>query len=289
MLEECLTERKQARRRSGAPIVIVVLLALGLGFLGTRWVLRRSARASTWEAAAQSLAAEPGLVLLSSQRGSLRGLRDPDARDPLEILREGGVDTAAVELSFEPYTSLEPAFVLARARRALAPPGTVHLELDAARLIARGRASGGWVRRARNMAPALSGIDELDESELVDVDLEGAGAGLPAHRAHRAVLRAGVERAARDPGPAHRARGGSGRARVVGRSRWGSRTRLGARRSRRGSRGTSLCREPWRPCASSRRAAPESWTCGVGGTDRRDSKASLQVVRSDAQPQGQNR
>jgi outer membrane protein OmpA-like peptidoglycan-associated protein len=68
--------------------------------------------------------------------------------------------------------STEPALLLARAKRVLAPPGGVTLALRSDTLVARGRAPAYWVVRAEGLAPALAGVGA--------VDLTSVSAGLPA-------------------------------------------------------------------------------------------------------------
>jgi OOP family OmpA-OmpF porin len=63
---------------------------------------------------------------------------------------------------WEPYVSTEPALLLARARRVLAPPAGVTLALKGDTLVASGRAPGFWIVRAEGLAPALAGIGAVD-------------------------------------------------------------------------------------------------------------------------------
>src|SRR4029079_9393145 len=101
------------------------------------------------------------------------GMRDPLAVNPSLLMASRGIDTNDVVAHWEPYVSTEPALLLARARRVLAPPGGVTLALAGDTLVARGRGAAFWIVRAEGLAPALAGIGAVDLSKVT--------AGLPAN------------------------------------------------------------------------------------------------------------
>jgi OOP family OmpA-OmpF porin len=164
LLEECLEtvladdERGGRGRRRMARFawllpVAILLLAIGVPLLRAR---------QRWRSAVAAVEAEPGIVLVRSERHwgrwSFSGLRDPLARDPAAVLAALGVDTASVDERWEPFVSTEPPLTLARARRALAPSPTVSLRLAGDTLVAEGTASVSWIARAAMIGPALPGI-----------------------------------------------------------------------------------------------------------------------------------
>ena len=176
LLEECLEtvladearagERGLARYLWLLPIALL-LFAVAVPLLGAN---RR------WQRAVAAIEAEPGLVLVHAERdwGRWRfaGLRDPLARDPAVILAALGADTTSVRARWEPFVSTEAPLVLARARRALAPPPTVALRLERDTLVAAGSASAEWLARAASLAPVLPGVSA--------VTLAAVSTGLPA-------------------------------------------------------------------------------------------------------------
>ena len=157
LLEECLTTvvatdraAETRSRRQWAPLAIAALLvAVIVGGL----ILRSRMR---WNAAVARLRAEPGIVVTEAERGwggwRLAGLRDPLAPDPGVVLAGLGADTAGIEQRWEPYLSLRPGLVLARARRALVSPPSVTLSLAGDTIQAAGTAPLGWVTKSRNSA-----------------------------------------------------------------------------------------------------------------------------------------
>jgi outer membrane protein OmpA-like peptidoglycan-associated protein len=176
LLEDCIetvlsTDRaaKPAGLRRFAWVVPAVLLLAVAVWWGTRG--RRQ-----WNAALARLEAEPGITVIRSEREDgkwqLTGMRDPLAVNPSILMASRGVDTTDVVARWEPYVSTEPAILLARARRVLAPPGGVTLSLDGDVLVATGRAPAFWIVRAESVAPALAGVGS--------VDLTRVSPGLPA-------------------------------------------------------------------------------------------------------------
>src|SRR5262249_34807668 len=83
-----------------------------------------------WTRAVTALESQPGIVLTRAERGSrwrFAGLRDPLARDPSAILADVAVDSSGVEQRWEPYLSLQPEMILARAGRPRPRPASVAL------------------------------------------------------------------------------------------------------------------------------------------------------------------
>lgn len=175
LLEDCIetvlaTDRPSAKSgfRRFAWAIPVLVIAGALAWWATSGGRR-------WNAAVARLEAEPGITVIRSERSdgkwNVTGMRDPLAASPSMILAGMGVDTTDVLARWEPYVSTEPALALERARRLLAPPGGVQLELVGDAIVARGRAPEAWIARASTLAPALAGFSS--------VDLSGIEPGLP--------------------------------------------------------------------------------------------------------------
>jgi outer membrane protein OmpA-like peptidoglycan-associated protein len=187
LLEECLTTvvstdptRERRGRTAWLPWAIAALLLVAvLGGLAIRSHGR-------WTRAVTALESQPGIVLTSAERGGGRwrfaGLRDPLAPDPSAVLAGVAVDSSTVEQHWEPYLSLQPDLVLARARRSLAPPAGVAATLVRDTLRLRGSAPLPWVVSAgRASLPAgvaaldLSGVTPEIPADLAQLvrDIEG--------------------------------------------------------------------------------------------------------------------
>ena len=128
-----------------------------------------------WAEYTARLRAEPGIAITETGRRDgkwhIRGLRDPLAVDPQEVLRESSIDPARVVAHWEPYQSLAPQFVLKRAQEALAPPPTIKFAIDGDRIVAAGSASLAWIQRARGLSRMLpAGGPVVDLSQVRDVN-----------------------------------------------------------------------------------------------------------------------
>ena len=186
LLEECLeTVLSHHRARASSRLawlrwaVPVVLLA---GILA--WLALRSNR--RFSDAVARLEAEPGIQIVEARRSlgnwHFRGLKDPLAAQPAIILAGLGADTTGLDARWEPYLSLEPSLVVARARQALAAPATIKLRLDRDTLYAEGEAPLAWVARATVLPLLPPGVSVLDT--------RGVDAKLPAELA---ALRSQIE------------------------------------------------------------------------------------------------
>jgi OOP family OmpA-OmpF porin len=122
-LEGCLrsefrADEKKPRTRAAwiAGGIALALLAAGIFFY-----VRAGNR---WQSYLSALRAEPGLVILSADRGwfthSLSGLRDPLARDPKTLLAAAGLAEDDVQATWTPYYALESSIAAARAANATA-------------------------------------------------------------------------------------------------------------------------------------------------------------------------
>jgi outer membrane protein OmpA-like peptidoglycan-associated protein len=148
-------------------------------------------------------------------RWSLSGLRDPLAAKPSALLA-GLTDTATLEQRWEPYLSLQPALVLARARQSLAPPASLALSLAGDTLLLSGSAPLEWVARAARQPALPPGVAALDLSgvrpelpaALADIRREIEGERVFFDRGSAALGRAGRRTAARTAASFSRLRAG---------------------------------------------------------------------------------
>jgi outer membrane protein OmpA-like peptidoglycan-associated protein len=165
ILESCLVTqlRPRARRASyrwlTAAVAVVLLLAGAWAFFAIRDRQR-------WNAYVGRLRAEPGIVVVSAGRRDGRffvgGLRDALATDPAALIGPSKLSASAVASQWEPYQSLYPAFVVARARDLLRPPSGVTLDYRDGVLTASGAAPGRWILDSERLAPAIAGVRRFE-------------------------------------------------------------------------------------------------------------------------------
>jgi OOP family OmpA-OmpF porin len=165
ILETCLVTQYRGAARKGSYrrwVVVGAVLLLAVGV----WAFLAARDRRRWTAYVDRLRAEPGVVVLASERRGgkffVGGLRDPLARDPATLVASTGLDPGSIDSRWEPYQALHPPFVAARARDLLRPPTTVTLAYDNGVLTASGAASERWILESERIAPAVAGVRRFE-------------------------------------------------------------------------------------------------------------------------------
>ena len=172
-VESCLKAHYRAGERRFSPLLWLFLgvLVVGLGL----WAFFSMRDHMRWQGYIDALAAEQGIVVVSAERGrgryAVSGLRDPLARDPVEMVRSTKIDPDKVTHQWEPYQALSPGLIRAWAERILDPPRTVTIRVEEGELVLVGMASHRWVVEARKLGRFLPGVTGLRDEGLVDVEM----------------------------------------------------------------------------------------------------------------------
>lgn len=165
LLEECL-ETVVDPRSSGATRLGWLRWAIPLAVVIAVFVVLSWRSRAVYERAIASLDAEPGLFVVESRHSSgrwlVRGLRDPDARDPATVLAAAGFDAAALDASWDSYVSLDSATVVSRARRVLALPQPTTTTLRGDTLVLAGDIGIATLGRIANAN--VAGVSLVDAS-----------------------------------------------------------------------------------------------------------------------------
>lgn len=176
-LERCLRfearRETEKRRRPGTLFItalIVLLVIAGLsGYRG--WIHWQQ-----FDRLKATLNATPGIYVTEIERNgsefTVRGLRDPLAATASEIATTAGIEPDLLKAEIQPFQSLQPEFIEARARSVLAPPPSARLAVSDSTLIITGDAPSTWHRWVETRYLALAGIDSLDVSGLTVSDTE---------------------------------------------------------------------------------------------------------------------
>ncbi|MBV6468984.1 hypothetical protein FBQ96_02370 [Nitrospirales bacterium NOB] len=174
LLEACLQSHFESGGRSISPMmwILPVVLLCGVAWWGvTTYQAQRQ-----WQASLDRLKAEPGLVVTAAYpdggRYRIEGLRDPLARDPIQVLQDQGLSSDRINFKWSAYYALEPALTLRRAQQILALPNSVRLSLEGTRLAASGTAPPDWIAQSRVTARLIPGVDAYDDSRLAHQTLE---------------------------------------------------------------------------------------------------------------------
>ncbi len=143
---------------TGVLLAAPVLAVLVLGGLYVEASLR-------WWRCVAALEREPGIVVLETgRRGGLRmirGLRDPLAVDPADLLHAFGMTSGQVHADWTHYQSLEDSLLLARVRRAIDLPPTVSVMVNDGIIVFEGSAPPGWKADTRRRLSAMQGLMDL--------------------------------------------------------------------------------------------------------------------------------
>ena len=154
-------------RRSLAAILLLLLLST-VGWT----VIRHRARAQE-RATLEAISATPGMLVAhwDQDNRSALVLRDPLAPPLNEVLTDDQLQGSSLDLRVVHYLSLDPDFVLQRARTGLRPPSTASLALEGTTLRVSGTAPHSWLHQLESRAGALSpGVEMVDTSGVTSLE-----------------------------------------------------------------------------------------------------------------------
>lgn len=171
-LQACLLEAQKSPAEGGKKKSLVGPLVAGtLGALVLLWLLLSYRSSARWNAFFEDLRSKPGVQVTAIERSGgkyvLRGLRDPLAVEPGEVLAQHQLPQEGLETRWEAYCSLSPQIVVARAANLLKPPPGVSLRIiNGSVLEASGTAPRAWARRALDLGPSIPGVTEVSLAHL---------------------------------------------------------------------------------------------------------------------------
>ena len=171
LLEGCL--KTQLRYKKKFPWLAIAALLIFMG-AGGWWSYQYYQQQVLAQQALAVLRAEPGLVVVGFDKTKegyhYELLKDPQAREPVTLIQSMQSFDSSLKIATKPYLSLEPDFVLARAKQILQAPTEVNLFLDAKTLKVTGKADLLWQKKLEQSWPLIAGIESLDQTELQVAD-----------------------------------------------------------------------------------------------------------------------
>ena len=184
-LTPCLEVRyreKQSMRRRPYLVVLACVLAALLG----AWWIAGTLRNRAWQAYAETLRQQPGIVVTSAARHHghfvIAGLRDPLSADPQTLLRTTTkLDAREAEFHWGAYYALDDPILQQRVAMALQPPPGVNLSVTDGILRAHGIAPDEWFASFASRAAMIPGIRNVDASDLIsanDAEFQRLGAAI---------------------------------------------------------------------------------------------------------------
>lgn len=176
ILRECLESRYRERQAGRSPSRLLGF-ALAVCVISGIWFYFQIKEARAWRAYVDTLERQPGILVVGDKNpwlgvASIRGLRDPLARDPSEMMSGAGLSFEKVRQQWTPFISLDDPIILERARRRLTPLETVEFKIRNGRIEVTGSAPHEWIERARRILPQIPGVAFYEDSGLTDEDLD---------------------------------------------------------------------------------------------------------------------
>ncbi len=179
-LEHRYREEEKPRGFGFAYAAGALLLLLAAGWIG--W---RAVQYSRWDRLVNAFREQPGYVVTSFGREGgkfvVRGLRDPLAADPAQIVAGSDVNPRGGEFHWGGYYSLDDGMVQQRAIALLAPPRSANLVVKAGVLQVSGNASANWVKEVQvkgSMVPGVRSVEFAPEIQPEQVAFNQAKAEL---------------------------------------------------------------------------------------------------------------
>lgn len=156
---------KQNKNPWAAIALLALLLLIPLGLL-----IKNKIELSKWQAIVSHLQNEPGIVILDDGKSDgsyvVRGMRDPLARQPEEIIRSVSSFNPRVDWQWQSYYSTEAEIVRRRIQQVLDPPSQVEINYQDGMLDIAGEADPAWIEALPNKLASIWGIQSLDRSKL---------------------------------------------------------------------------------------------------------------------------
>ncbi len=192
-LEDALTSQSRQQRRMLSPL-FWLLPAAGL-CLAAVWGYHAYNNHRHWNNLVSQLRAQRGIVLTTARKTAglyyIAGFKDPLAGNVEQIVAHSGLDPGRVLSHWQPFYALDETTIIERAALILKPPQTVRLMLSSGALTAQGNANHQWVKRFRNQAGAIPGIQGYDDTTLIDNEMSQLQAAITTLEQKRIYFRLG--------------------------------------------------------------------------------------------------
>lgn len=175
-LERCLrfeAREEHEKSRRGPPLLMIILLLLlvaAAAFFSIRgWLYSQQLAALS-----SALEATPGIHVTEVGRDGgtflVRGLKDPLAASITGVAESVDISADRLNVSMQPFQSLQPEIVAARAAQIFGQPGSAQFSIADTTLIVDGDAPWSWQQNLRSRFRNLAGVESLDVSGLTATD-----------------------------------------------------------------------------------------------------------------------
>jgi len=170
-LARCLELRyKEEARPRGFGFVYAIAAIVFLAAAG--WLTWRTIQYRRWDRLVNRFREQPGFVITAFGRQNgrfvVRGMHDPLAADPEEIIGASEVNRADGDFHWGAYYALDDAIVQQRATAILSPPPTVTFAVKNGVLQVSGMARVAWVKELQTKALLVPGVRALELAPELD-------------------------------------------------------------------------------------------------------------------------
>jgi outer membrane protein OmpA-like peptidoglycan-associated protein len=166
-LSRCL-ERRYKNDSKPKSLGLVYATAAVVFLLAAGWLGWRAVQYARWDRLVSTLRQQPGFVVTSFSREGgrfvVRGMRDPLAPDPAQLINSSDVNPADGEFHWGGYYSLDDGIVQQRAKAILSPPSTAVFTVNSGVLNVSGAASASWVKELQSKALLVPGVHSVELS-----------------------------------------------------------------------------------------------------------------------------
>jgi OOP family OmpA-OmpF porin len=198
-LERCLQfeAREESEKTRRGPSLFAVLMLLLLAAALTFFAVRGWLYSQQKQELKVALEATPGIHVTELNRDGrvffVRGLRDPLAASVADVAESIDVPADRLNVSTQPFQSLQPEIVAARAAQMFGQPGSTRFSVASSTLVVEGDAPWSWQRTLRSRFGGLAGVESLDTSGLTAVDRQQFAARIESIEPRKFYFQSGVE------------------------------------------------------------------------------------------------
>ncbi|MCP3874484.1 MAG: OmpA family protein [Desulfobacteraceae bacterium] len=167
-LKDGLKSKVKIEQKKISPLLWVFLLFIL--FTSSYFGFTLYQKHKIWKGYLSRISSEKGLIVLSAKKENktyhISGLLDPLANNPETLLTDVEKSNLNLKFALTPYHSLDPKFIIQRAKNRLKPPSTITLSFTAGTIHAIGKANQKWIKKFKDQSIMLPGIDSYNIKKI---------------------------------------------------------------------------------------------------------------------------
>ncbi len=173
-LKDGLQSKEKKEKKKISPLLILIFIIISI--VSGIWIFNSVKTHKAWQKYLSKLENQKGVIILSTNKKNneyqIFGLRDPMVKESQLLPEKKEKNLIKVKGHWKTYYSLNPEFILKRAKQILKPPKTINLTLSKGILSATGKASGSWIEKFRKTSIAIPGIIGFNDKLIKNTDID---------------------------------------------------------------------------------------------------------------------